>query len=76
MKGDHPKGYVFWSTLPDSNVLGGKKRAKTAIRDEHGRFMPTNNEEAFENWRLDPEHGRRGGKVRASIAKRVKGRFA
>lgn len=35
------KGFVWWSTLPDSNVLGGKRRASTAVRDEHGRFMPT-----------------------------------
>jgi len=71
---NHSKGYVFWSTLPDSNVLGGLRRASTAIRDEHGRLMP-NDELAFENWQLDPEHGVKGGKVRAATAKRKNGRF-
>lgn len=74
-KSNYPKGFVYWSTLPDSNVLGGKARASTAIRDEHGRMMPSD-EQAFETWQLDPEHGRKAGKVRAATARRdSKGRF-
>jgi len=73
---NHSKGYVYWSTLPDSNVLGGQRRAATAIRDEHGRMMPKD-EVAFETWQLDPEHGVKAGKARAATCKRDEhGRFA
>lgn len=66
----------FYSTRLSPAQLGGKHRASTAIRDQHGRMMP-HDEQAFEAWQLDPEHGVRAGKVRAATAKRDgKGRFA
>lgn len=74
MDSNKPKGSVSWSTLPNSNVLGGRQRAKYAVRDEHGRFMPHEGPD-FDNWQLDPEHGRKGGIVRAAMAERVSGRF-
>ena len=55
---------------------GGEKRAEYAIRDQQGRFMPVKDEVAFEKWKLDPEHGKPGGKVNAAIAARdIFGRF-
>jgi hypothetical protein len=65
----------FYSTNPSPAQLGGQHRASTGIRDQHGRFMP-NDEQAFETWTLDPDHGVKGGKIRAATAKRVSGRFA
>jgi hypothetical protein len=65
--------YELQTKTPD--VRGGEKRAATAVRDKHGRFMPAASE-AFDSWQLDPEHGRKGGKARASTARRVKGKFA
>lgn len=56
-------------------VTAGRKRAENAIRDQHGRFMP-NDVEAFETWKLDPEHGKKAGEANASTCQRDgRGRF-
>ena len=54
---------------------GGEKRAKYAIRDQQGRMMP-NDVEAFEKWKLDPNHGEIGGSANAAQCFRdIRGRF-
>lgn len=65
----------LWNEKTPANVLGGINRSKNAIRDQLGRFMPSAIEE-WENWKLDQEHGRRGGQTRIKAAVRdLKGRF-
>lgn len=56
------------------SIRGGKSRAMTADRDLQGRFMPKDLY-AIYAWLLDPEHGKRGGNVRAKTGKRMRGKF-
>ena len=63
----------FYSNNPTPCVLGGTNRSKNAQRDSQGRFMPTN---VTYDWKSDPEHGKKGGRVRAKTALRINGKFA
>lgn len=67
--------YMLYDKMTPPTVVGGRRRADTAVRDQHGRFMPVDIE-LWDDWQLDPEHGRKAGVARASIAKRdSKGKF-
>ena len=66
---------AYTSYGPSSQRLGGLHRAKFAVRDQNGRFMPVEIDK-WNSWKLDPDHGVSGGKIAVIKAKRdTKGRF-
>lgn len=64
-----------WARRTPSHVIGGINRAATAERDLQGRFLP-HDQHKCAIWLLDPDHGVRGGRVRAATGKREKGRYS
>jgi len=68
MSGASPYEYY----TPPQRIAGGKARARTALRDKYGRFLPNNGQSLPE----PTVHGVEGGKARAERAYRdARGRF-